>query len=148
MSAADFRSYSESLLVEGALRLSMTMGVVSNIAEARYTIIAVVSSTDVFVPGESFALNDTYCRDVYRDGVTLALTEFGGQNGLKRHPLYENHFLESYISSPIRFNELIWGTVNFTSMQTRELPFSQGEIDFVESLAGKLSMKLSELEYA
>ena len=148
MTVSELREYCDYLLIEGNQRLSMPMGVVSHIENFQYVIFAIKSSADLFVLGESFALDDTYCRDVYRSGKTLALTEFDGQPGLQRHPLYENLPLEAYISTPIIHNEIIWGTLNFTSMKIREQPFSIHDIDYVVSLADKVSVKLKELSNA
>jgi GAF domain-containing protein len=134
------------ILTEGNVRLSMTMGIVSHIEDEKYEIVSVKSLTNVFVAGESFQLQDTYCRDVYRTGETIALTEMGGQPGLQSHPLYSFLPLEAYISAPILFNGEIWGTLNFSSMIVKPETFSDSEVDFVNSSAMLISLALSEID--
>ena len=143
MNSPKFRTLCNDLLEEGRERLLMTMGIVSHIESDRYKIIAVSSLTGVFVAGEDFELKDTYCRDVYEQQKTIALTELDGVTGLQLHPLYESLPLEAYISAPIFVNNAIWGTINFSCMKIRDISFTQDDIDFINSAAKKLSVELS-----
>lgn len=142
----DFRSLCNEILEIGLGELSMGMGIVSQIENNKYEIIAVKSSVEVFVPGEIFPLKDTYCRVVVDRAETVALTEFDGHPGLQRHPLYENLALEAYISTPIFRGDSIWGTLNFSSMQLSPSPFTDMDIEFVEMSAERISAALA-LEY-
>lgn len=121
------------------------MGIVSHIENNEYEIVAVKSIGNVYVPGESFPLNQTYCRDVYSTGKTMALTELDGKPGLQCHPLYKNLPIEAYISTPILKHGVIWGTLNFSSMILKSRPFSDSDIEFIESAAKRISSALSEL---
>lgn len=121
------------------------MGIVSHIENNEYEIVAVKSIGNVYVPGESFPLNQTYCRDVYSTGKTMALTELDGKPGLQCHPLYKNLPIEAYISTPILKHGVIWGTLNFSSMILKSHPFSDSDIEFIESAAKRISSALSEL---
>lgn len=134
---------SDTLLSEGRDRFAMSLGVVSRIENNEYKIIAISSKSGVFVPGESFKLSNTYCRDVYESGKTVALTELDGCEGLQKHPLYESLPLEAYISSPIIVNDKVWGTLNFSNMSLRATSFSEGDIQFNEDAANKISKEIS-----
>jgi GAF domain-containing protein len=132
------------ILTEGNNRFSTTMGIVSHIKNDEYKIVAVKSIGDVFVPGESFPLSQTYCRDVYSTGKTIALTELDGKPGLVCHPLYKNLPLEAYISTPILKHGEIWGTLNFSSMVLKPSPFSDSDIELIESYAKRIALALSD----
>jgi len=134
----------EVILTEGNNIFSTTMGIISRIENNEYEIVAVKSIGDVFVSGESFPLYQTYCRDVYSSGKTIALTELDGKPGLECHPLYKNLPLEAYISTPILKHGVIWGTLNFSSMIQKSSPFSDNDIEFIESAAKRIASALSE----
>lgn len=118
------------------------MGIVSHIERDRYEIVAISSSTGVFVAGEDFPLKDTYCRDVYEQGKTIALTEMEGVSGLQRHPLYDTLPLEVYIGTPILVANKVWGTINFSCMKLRKNAFTNEDIDFIESAAKEVSKEI------
>jgi GAF domain-containing protein len=133
------------ILTQGNEIFSTTMGIVSHIENDEYEIMAVQSIGSVFVAGESFPLNETYCRDVYNTGKTIALTELDGKPGLQCHPLYNNLPIEVYISTPIFKHGIIWGTLNFSSMIVRSQPFSDDEIDYIKSSAERISSAISDI---
>ena len=133
------------LLSEGSMKLNMPVGVVSHIFNGTYQIVAINCGNLQMMDGSSFPLQETYCRDVYEEGHTLALTEIDGVKGMRRHPLYIKLPLEAYLSSPITLRDHIWGTVNFTSPKTRE-PFTDDEIGLVEGYAAQVSRALSYLD--
>ncbi len=142
MNSPDFRKTCQKILTQGRQILDLEMGIVSHIHDNLYDIIAVDSQTGVFQSGESFALNDTFCRDVYNTGNTIALTELGGITGLQKHPLYPVLGLEAYISTPIIRDDKVWGTLNFSSMLLRDHLFTANEVILVESYAKRLSLLL------
>lgn len=139
MHPGEFRKVCDEILQEGLESLSLSMGIVSHIDKEDYEIIAVISEAGVFVPGECFPLSDTFCRDVVTKKSTIALTEYDGEAGLNRHPLYKNIPLEAYISAPIILNGKVWGTLNFSSMKKRDHPFTSVDIEYVESSAQRIS---------
>ena len=144
MKPSDLQNLYNEILTEGNNRFSTMMGIVSHIENDGYEIVAVKSLANVFVSGESFPLHQTYCRDVYSTGKTIALTELDGKPGLQCHPLYKNLAIEVYISTPILKHGIIWGTLNFSSMILRSQPFNNSDIEFIESSAKWISLALSD----
>ncbi len=134
----EFKQTCNGYLEKGRDRLAMSMGIVSYIHDDMYEIVSVSSETGVFVAGESFPLKDTYCREVYEQQKTIALTEMGGKLGLQLHPLYENLPLEAYIGCPIKIKGRVWGTINFSCMGIHRPGFSREEVGFVEDAATHL----------
>jgi GAF domain-containing protein len=144
MKPGKLQSLFSEILTEGNIRFSTTMGIVSHIENDEYEIVAVESLANVFVSGESFPLHQTYCRDVYSTGKTIALTDLDGKPGLQCHPLYKDLPIEAYISTPILNHGVIWGTLNFSSYILKPLPFSDSDIKFIESSAQRISLALSD----
>lgn len=132
------RKICESVLAIGVEHFAMSTGIVSHIVDNEYKIIAVLSPGNVFVAGDIFQLNDTYCREVVDKGRTIALTQLNGVPGLRKHPLYAGLPLESYIAAPIIVDNKIWGTLNFSSMKIRSQPFSLNDVETIELYAAKI----------
>lgn len=145
MEKSELQRLYDEILTEGNNIFSTTMGIVSHIVNDEYEIVAVKSISNVFVSGESFPLNQTYCRDVCSTGKTIAITELEGKPGMQCHPLYNNLPIEAYISTPILKRGIIWGTLNFSSMILRSQPFSDSDIEFLESSAKRISLALSDM---
>jgi len=144
MYSQELKALSGKLLSEGRQCLGLSLGIVSRIIDEDYEIVAVCSDTGVFVAGETFALKDTYCREVVTKKQTIALTEMEGSRGLQKHPLYGNLPLEAYISSPILVDDTVWGTINFSSMKLREKSFSSEEVALVEDAAQQLTTLIAQ----
>ena len=144
MQPKQLTDYCHQLLQAGTQQLKLPVGIVSRIFNDNYQIVAINCTVRAMKSGAIFPLHETYCREVYQTGCTIALTELGGVAGLCKHPLYVKMPLEAYISAPIHFHNQIWGTVNFTSMQTRQA-FTEDEIQLVESYALLIQKKLLDL---
>jgi len=128
-----------SILANGLNVLSLTLAVISRIENNLYKIVAVISESNIFVPGEVFQLQETYCKEVFENGKTLALTQFDDKEGLCKHPLYDKMPLEAYISTPIYKKGKVWGTLNFSANEIKSDTFKDEEISFIENLAMKVS---------
>ncbi|MGL1902139.1 MAG: GAF domain-containing protein [Fibrobacterales bacterium] len=144
MTTPKFKTKAAHFLTEGRHILDLRMGIVSHITDERYTIISVNDETNTFRPMDSYDLESTYCRDVYKLGKTIALTEIDGIKGLKRHPLYLDFSLEAYISAPIFIQNTVWGTINFSSLAIRMHSFNEKEVYLVEYYATELSNILNQ----
>jgi GAF domain-containing protein len=112
--------------------------------EQLYEVVAVSSETGIPGVGDTYPLDSVYCRDVVKTGVTVAITEIDGLQGMSLHPLYNSIPCESYISSPIHVEGKVWGTLNFTSLEKRDMPFSEAEIKFNEENASLIARALNE----
>jgi transcriptional regulator with GAF, ATPase, and Fis domain len=118
------------------------IGILSKIQSDTYTIMA-ASST--YVPGDIFELKETYCSLISESHKMHCIVDIGDSEcSLKKHPLYEKQKIETYIAFPIFIDDDFYGTINFSSKNTRE-PFSKEEIELLESvtkIVEKLTKKL------
>jgi transcriptional regulator with GAF, ATPase, and Fis domain len=139
----EFQAFCNRLLNEGRHRFDLSLGIISRIKNNDYHIIAVQSDANVFVTGETFNLQETYCRQVVDFGVTVALTQIDGIRGLQLHPLYEALALEAYISTPLCLDNKIWGTLNFSSLKKRKHDFTLQDCEWIEAAARQIACRLT-----
>jgi GAF domain-containing protein len=144
MSITEFKDRINSLLSKGIREFSMGLGVLAQIENNNYEIYAVQSNSGAYVPGEKYALGNSYSREVFEKQKTIAEACIEKSATSMHHPLYRSLPLESYIGAPIVINGKPWGCVDFSSMGQREEPFSEQEIEIVESLATELSQLIGE----
>lgn len=139
-----FGELCDGVLRAGRQRFGAMMGIVSHIHSGDYDVIAVSSETGIPEAGDSFALDAVYCREVFQTKRTVAITEVDGVSGMSLHPLYVGIPCEFYISAPIILSGDVWGTLNFTSLDKRAVPFSEDDILFIETQALRLSNELAK----
>ena len=146
MSITEFKDRINSILSKGIGELSMSLGVLAQIENNNYEIYAVQSNSGAYVPGEKYALGNSYSREVFEKQKTISEACIEKSATSMHHPLYRSLPLESYIGAPIVINGKPWGCVDFSSMGQREEPFSEHEIEMVESLATELSQLIGDIE--
>ncbi|MDJ0778921.1 MAG: GAF domain-containing protein [Gammaproteobacteria bacterium] len=145
MSLPGLQEFCGSILAEGKRWHGLAVGIVSRIRDHSYEVIAADSDTGIPQMGDIFALAGTYCLAVVDGRASVAITEIGGMPGMCLHPLYRDIPCEAYISSPILVDEQVWGTLNYTSFDIRETPFSSRDIDFNETQARQIAATIARL---
>jgi hypothetical protein len=137
MSAVHFSNELTTRLNSVRKELNMETAIVSYINNDTYTLVLVDSDMDgVFETGMVFPLEDTYCRDVYKFNQVMRYNHVGSMDNMLQHPVYQSVKLESYLAAPIndKTNNVL-GTVNFTSLFTKEANFTDQEVKLVKNLA-------------
>ena len=128
-------------LQAGCDYFAMSTGIISRIQGSSYIIEAVYSKMgDVFSPGMSFELKNTYCDAVARSHKTVTYLHVGAIPSMVLHPVYTAVQLESYIGTPL-YGEggKVVGTVNFSSHEVRQWEFDEQEVQTIESMARKIA---------
>lgn len=135
--------YFDRYLTIGCQLYDLSLGIVSKINDNVYEIIATKSSIELKPnPGDTMNLDDTYCSMIIANNETFA-THYAGKNkAMCKHPAYLQLELESYIGAPIWVNGRIFGTVNFSSPQSRKKPFTIHEIEMIELMASDISKRI------
>jgi PAS domain S-box-containing protein len=82
-----------------------------------------------------FDLKDTYCKIVVSKVKTVAFNSAKEVHKNKIHPIFPNEYFESYISTPVYVDGLIYGTLNFSSSKERGHDFQEYEYDIIELMA-------------
>ncbi|MCZ8531526.1 GAF domain-containing hybrid sensor histidine kinase/response regulator [Alteromonas sp. PRIM-21] len=124
----------ESLLCIGTEALRLETGIVSNIQGELYSVLSVVTPNADIPKGAEFSLCDTYCADAARADSVIAYHNIDVQPGAS-HPCFDKYTLKSYLASPIRVFGEFYGTVNFSSLSSRDEPFNELETDYLLLLA-------------
>jgi len=139
MRVTQLKDRADKLLSLGVRELSLTLGVLARIENDNYEIAAVQSNSGAYVPGEKYALGNSYSREVFAQQQTIAVISQENSPLKLHHPLYRSLPLECYIGVPILVHGKPWGCMDFSSMAQRDEPFSKQEIELVESLAKEVA---------
>lgn len=115
--------------------LDMPQAIVSEITGDVYSILWFAAPDDSGLEaGLSFPLADTYCAITINQQKSLAIAHMA-YSPYKGYPCYDQFGLESYLAAPIRVQNRLFGTLNFSSFSPRVNGFSDTEITFVTLLA-------------
>ena len=147
MKIPQLRSICADTLRDGRQKHGLATGIVSNIYDDKYEVFAVDSETGIPQAGDIFEVRAVYCREVVDKGQSVAVTQVDDTPGMCLHPLYQIIPCEVHISSPIIVNGAIWGTLNYTSFEIREAPFSSDDIAYNESQAASIAAAIEQTEF-
>ncbi len=135
----------KDILETGRQYFNMEAAIVSKVTDENYKIVIGITRLPFFKDGDVFKLSDTYCSEVIRTQSTICYNQVGLIGTMKLHPAYHSLHLESYIGTPIIIREKLWGTLNYSSIEARELNFTVKEHAFIENLAAKTATIIQEL---
>lgn len=114
--------------------LGVDFGIVSRITDEVYEIKVQSSPPDTLNDDMEFALGITYCSITLKASDVVAIDDMGNSPYFA-HPCFEAFKLSTYIGAPITVDGRLYGTINFSSPATRQLPFGEADIEFVRLLA-------------
>ncbi|MGE4420050.1 MAG: diguanylate cyclase [Sulfurimonas sp.] len=112
----------------------LEFGIVSHIVGEDYTVDVQASPPQTLFDGQLFALGSTYCKTTLEIDDVLAITDVTKSKYIG-HPCHRDFNLVSYIGAPIRVNSKVYGTINFSSAQTRHLEYDKIDDEFMKLLA-------------
>ena len=147
MNIAELRKICTNTLKEGRERFGLATGIVSQIHDGLYEVIAADSATGIPHAGDIYDARGVYCREVIDSKQSVSITKIGDTPGMCLHPLYEIIPCEAYVSSPIFVDGNIWGTLNYTSFEIRNEPFSAEDITYNEDQAARIAVFIKEAEF-
>lgn len=145
MNQSNLNTLCKQILEEGMQRFPVLMGIVSRITDDDYEVFSIITDTGILKEGDVYNLDSVYCRDVYKNKKSIAITEIDNVPGMKLHPLYDGFPIEVYISSPIVVDGKVWGTLNYSSLDISDVPFSDEDIQFNEDCAQKIATAIASL---
>lgn len=128
----DWREQLQETLGLGCKVLGTAMGIVSNISDDTYEVVAVAPSDSGIEVGQTFDLGDTFCSATLKADAPVKIDRASTTPEFVAHPCYEKFGLESYIGAPVVVNGKRFGTLNFSSPEHRSTPFRQTDIDYVQ----------------
>lgn len=119
------------LLQLGCHYLNTQMGIVSHVEGERYIVRYAHSEGESIPENTEFPLGDTYCSVTLEADDVIATNHASDSEKFSGHPCYENFKLETYLGLPIKINGLTWGTLNFSSSESRIAPFTELDIELM-----------------
>ncbi len=139
---ASFGVKIQQLLELGLETFELSLGIVSHIKDDTYTIEHVKGPEEAPLPGTTSRFRETYCAHTYAANGARAF-ENAGHSDICDHPCYRNFKLESYIGAPIIVDGQRYGTLNFSSPEAHERPFSTNELSLIQLLAQWIGNEMS-----
>lgn len=131
----------EAILELGTEHFGLPIGIVSQIDGPLYEVAYAVHPENTLQSGTVFDFRDTYCSHVF-GSTDVSGFHHVGESEIRTHPCYENFKLEAYLGSTIFVNDKRFGTLNFSSPESRK-PFTQQNIEMVRLLAQWIGHELS-----
>jgi len=130
----------DHLLRVGLDHFGLEIAIISRITGNKYTVENCVDFHENLEASTTFDLLGTYCIHTLTENKTVGF-HFVSNSEIRDHPCYQNFKLESYIGTPIRLNESIYGTINFSSTLPVE-PFCKDDYILMELLSDTFSYLL------
>ncbi len=125
----------------------LSTGIVSQVTDCTYKILAVQSPLDMAV-GLELDCKNTYCKEVVEKRTNVAYFDVGQVDEMQNHPVYLQFDLKSFIGTPIFVNGNLYGTLNFSSVPPRSSDFTSSEREIIEFMARDIGQAISSFQAA
>ncbi len=119
-----------SLLELGRKTFDLPLAIISNIQGDSYTIEHIVGPEGAPAKGTVFSLGDTYCHHTLTANHPLGF-HHTAKSEIREHPCYKKFGLECYIGTPLVVEGQPYGTLNFSSPEAREQPFTDADYSLI-----------------
>jgi PAS domain S-box-containing protein len=144
-SEADYITKFQYVLDLGRQLFSMPLAIISHVNGEQYTVEHVSSLDGAPPPGTEFKLGETYCCHTLTANAATGF-EHAAESEIHNHPCYTAFGLESYIGAPIYVNGKLYGTLNFSSPETHNPPFNNGDYNLIKLFAQWIGSEITRLQ--
>ncbi len=125
--------------VEHALQLTteflgLDVGILSRIEDDTYTVEQCYAPDAALQAGQTFAVGTTPCAITLAEQQPVLISSLSTSE-YQGHPCREVFDIESYAGVRIRVNDIAYGTLNFSSPNPKEPPFTEGDRELLVLLA-------------
>lgn len=135
------------LLEMGLERFGLDIGILSKVEQNEYIIQSCKAPASFAIKaGDKFDLSATYCSITCAAKGPVAFEHVAKDAKLAIHPAYKAFSLESYIGIPIRLNDELYGTLNFSSPYPTHRKFLDIDIDALQLMASWIEVELIRKE--
>lgn len=93
--------------------------------------------------GAVLPLDLTFCKIAFADDKPIAINNVA-ESIYRNNKCYEFSHLESYVATQIWVGGEKYGTLNFSSLKPRQIPFSKTDIDLVNLIGSWISVTLEQ----
>ncbi len=141
-----FEHQVDAALAFGIKHLKLDIGILAKIDGQRYTVHRTCAPPSIPLSnGDVFSLGDTFCAQTIEQDHTVIIPNVSASH-MHAHPAYKNFGLEAYIGIPVRLNNRVWGTLNFSSRTPHHDPFNKNDVDVFELLAVWIGGELHKMQ--
>lgn len=126
------------LLKLGCHYLHAQTGLVSHVTDDDYVVKYSYSEAEDIPAETTFSLGETYCSVTLGANEVIATTNASKSTEYAGHPCFKKFQLETYLGLPIKLNGKVWGTLNFTSPETRLTPFTELDIELMSLICSAI----------
>lgn len=137
----------EAMLDFGCRKLKLANGLLLERKGESYAVHTLVSDSyamqGVFLKGKTIPGPDLYCGRTWAQNDVLAI-EYAGITEWRNHRSYRLYGIETYIGVPVRENGELFGVLCFFDQHPRDLFFSRGERDFMNTLSSWTAVVLGK----
>jgi signal transduction histidine kinase len=144
LSGMRFHEQINEMLKLGCRLLKLEIGKVCHIDvnNKSNTFLNVVAPDDAKIKeGDTMALDQTLCNVTMDAGQPISIDNVANSK-FNPNRNYKGTGIESYIATPIKVGNQIFGTVNFSSRKARPAQFSNTDIDLVKLIGSWISVAL------
>lgn len=142
----NFEEQVQEVLKMGLEAFHLDIGILSKVEGSTYTVVQCVVPEDIELSNDqTFEFANTYCYFTLNAKETVAIEHVAKDDRLGNHPAYQAFGLESYIGIPIKANDKVYGTINFSSPKPFPRMFNERDIDFMERIAEWIGMRITQI---
>jgi len=132
----------EAMLALSVDYLDVEIGLFASIDGGQYTVEAIVPDSAPVTAGDSFDLDETYCKQVAAADAPVTFTN--GPNGeIADNPAYGTDGFQTYLGVPVVVDDTLYGTLCFAAHDDRDAAFTDGDTAFAQIAAQWLGSELS-----
>ncbi len=135
------------LLIAGCGHFGLPNGIISCIKDDQYEVLAVHSAGSSIKVGDVYPLGMTFCQETLEFGGAVYF-EDAGQSRFKTHPCYLEFGLATYIGIPIKVENKVYGTLNFSAPTPRQKEFSPNDNEILKLMAQWVGSALTRKKMA
>lgn len=123
------------ILISSCELLGFRTGIIGAIRGETYTIEHAVTENPDLRPKDQFNILNTFCQMVYEQEEIVCVQHTAKTPRLVDHPFYAMTQTESYIGSPIFVDGNLFGTINFSDTQPRQIGLTDEERQYLETIS-------------
>ncbi|WP_336326083.1 PAS domain-containing protein [Halovenus sp. HT40] len=142
-----FEKKRRQMLRIGAEYFDLPYGFVTKVEDGEQLIVDSIGDHHLLQPGETCALDQSYCRKTITSETDLLAVQNAIIEGWEDDPAYETFDLGTYVGAKLLVNGELYGTLCFASTEPREREFSDSERTLVEVMAKWLSYEYDQRAY-
>ncbi len=124
----------QALLELGCQQFHLDLGVLARIVGDRWEVRQAHPETEAIHPGSVFTLGHTCCRRTLQAPEPFGFTRGSGAQE-ESYPAYPGQLLGAYLGVPVVVAGETFGTLSFSSLSSRDEPFTRSDQDLIRLMA-------------